>query len=329
MKRTILFILIIFLASFVSATQTPAWYFHRVSEDATALNTTALENTLRYLSENNYTSITYKQWYDIKNGTSLTPDKPIILTSDDGYKSTITKALPLFKKYGFIGVSAYVPVMTWGEQLTCQDLKTLQNEGWEIASHSWTHPNFITQKMTKTRMIEEMTKPIKNITDCTGVKPVTFIFPENGANSTVINLCRQYYIMCSNQVINKNINFSVNLNQGLSRIDAGGTSAGYERIGFPVFKRQITDEGYNGIQTTEITTTGIDIIQEPSIAFGTRANKGLNYISVFQNGTFKEKIWLSNMTEARIAYPYQQNQTYQFQIYDTTGELKKTQEVKT
>ena len=57
------------------------------------------ESDLKYLAENSYTTITMSQLIDyVMGGTSL-PDKPIILTFDDGYLNNYVYVLPLLKKY--------------------------------------------------------------------------------------------------------------------------------------------------------------------------------------------------------------------------------------
>lgn len=60
---------------------------------------TGLEQDLKYISENGYTTVSASQIIDfVYNGTPL-PDKPILLTFDDGYYNNYCYAFPLLKKY--------------------------------------------------------------------------------------------------------------------------------------------------------------------------------------------------------------------------------------
>lgn len=60
---------------------------------------TGLEQDLKYISENGYTTVSASQIIDfVYNGTQL-PDKPILLTFDDGYYNNYCYAFPLLKKY--------------------------------------------------------------------------------------------------------------------------------------------------------------------------------------------------------------------------------------
>lgn len=72
---------------------------------------------------------------------SALSEKSVVITFDDGYKSQISKVLPILKRYdakaaffiptGLIGNPGY---MTWDE------IRTLKTEGMEIGSHSHSHP---------------------------------------------------------------------------------------------------------------------------------------------------------------------------------------------
>nr|WP_315024320.1 polysaccharide deacetylase family protein [uncultured Aminipila sp.] len=59
----------------------------------------SFENDLKYLNDNGYTAITMNELIDyVYNGTTL-PEKPIILTFDDGFYNNYLYAYPLLKKY--------------------------------------------------------------------------------------------------------------------------------------------------------------------------------------------------------------------------------------
>ncbi len=63
------------------------------------ISPTEFESDLQYLVKNNYTTITMSDLIDyVYNGSAL-PQKPIILTFDDGYLNNYVYAFPLLKKY--------------------------------------------------------------------------------------------------------------------------------------------------------------------------------------------------------------------------------------
>ena len=99
---------------------------------------------MRYLVGAGYQPITLRDLiYHLTLGSSL-PEKPIILTFDDGYEDNYTNAYPLLKKYGFVGTFFIVtePVdkgragyMSWAQ------IEIMSTHGMEIGAHSYTHPD--------------------------------------------------------------------------------------------------------------------------------------------------------------------------------------------
>lgn len=86
-----------------------------------------LENDLKYLTENGYTSIVVQDLIDyVDNGTPL-PEKPIMLTFDDGYYNNYLYAYPLMQKYGMKMVLSPIGYAT--------DQYTKTGERHELYSH--------------------------------------------------------------------------------------------------------------------------------------------------------------------------------------------------
>src|SRR5256886_5909198 len=67
---------------------------------------------LAFLARHGYTSIGLPDYLAYRRGERRLPRRAIILTFDDGYRSTRTIALPLLRQYGFSAtiflVAAYV-----------------------------------------------------------------------------------------------------------------------------------------------------------------------------------------------------------------------------
>lgn len=120
--------------------------------DRLAVTSDQLIQHFSWLAGNGYQPISLQQWRDAQQGGPL-PDKPVLLTFDDGYASFYTKVLPLLELYGFPAVLA--PVTSWidtpegkpvryGDELrsrddflTWQQLRDIQASNLvEIASHS-------------------------------------------------------------------------------------------------------------------------------------------------------------------------------------------------
>jgi peptidoglycan/xylan/chitin deacetylase (PgdA/CDA1 family) len=79
----------------------------------------------------------------LQQGTPL-PEKPIVLTFDDGYKDAFTVAFPLLKKYGFTGTFFIFTEPINAENrdyLSWRDVELMSAAGMEIGSHSHSHPD--------------------------------------------------------------------------------------------------------------------------------------------------------------------------------------------
>ena len=79
--------------------------YHKVVDEHMSLSVPLadFEQHMKWLKEYGYTSITPEELYEfIVNGSEL-PEKPVLITFDDGYKDNYTNAYPIMKKYGFTG----------------------------------------------------------------------------------------------------------------------------------------------------------------------------------------------------------------------------------
>src|SRR5437899_12969632 len=76
------------------------------------------------------------------------PDKLVVLTFDDAVKSHRTFVAPMLKDLGF-GATFFV-THRWMDDTTnfmnWQDIAEINEMGFEIGNHSWTHADFSTPK---------------------------------------------------------------------------------------------------------------------------------------------------------------------------------------
>ncbi len=76
------------------------------------------------------------------------PEKTVVLTFDDAVKSHRTFVAPLLKELGF-GATFFVTHKWMDDQtnfMTWQDIAEIQQMGFEIGNHSWTHTDFSSPK---------------------------------------------------------------------------------------------------------------------------------------------------------------------------------------
>lgn len=107
------------------------------------------EEDLLYLKKNGYSTVFMQDLINyVKDGTPL-PEKPVVLTFDDGYYNNYVYAYPLLKNYGFKGVLSIIGYYTDmysknGEKnenyshVTWNDIKEMTKSGTiEIQNHSY------------------------------------------------------------------------------------------------------------------------------------------------------------------------------------------------
>ena len=96
------------------STQVPILMYHHLSEDVTnseMVSPEQFEAQIRALTEAGYTSISFDELQAYVLRGELLPEKPVVITFDDGYRSNYTLAYPILQKYGMkatifaIGVS--------------------------------------------------------------------------------------------------------------------------------------------------------------------------------------------------------------------------------
>ncbi len=142
--------------------------------------------------------------------TGSNSSKLIILAFDDSPKSQFSLAKPTLDKYGFkasffilcnlVGKTAKEmnasSIVNFGgkgvEQMSWQDIKTLQVQGHDIESHTMTHTNLDTK--SQQNLIYEIGGSKQCLLDH-GINSTIFAYPASTghSNSTVVNAVSKYY----------------------------------------------------------------------------------------------------------------------------------------
>ena len=127
------------------------------------------------------------------------PDKPVILTFDDGYQRLYEHAIPVLRKVGFSAtlfvITDYIGEMnTWDvnlggfkfAHLSWPEIREIRSMGFEIGSHTVSHPHLTWLKEADIRFQLEASR--KSLEDGLGNKVKTISFPFGRYNETVLRL---------------------------------------------------------------------------------------------------------------------------------------------
>ncbi|MDR3586517.1 MAG: polysaccharide deacetylase family protein [Desulfosporosinus sp.] len=135
----------------------PILYYHSVAREAgneLRMPPDQFDAQMAYLQDNGYHSITLDQFYQAEYQEGTLPDKPFVITFDDGYVDNYTSAFPILKKYGFTATIFMVSSYINGEHfLSWPQLTELANNGWQIEGHTVDHP-YLSKKDAATVLSE-------------------------------------------------------------------------------------------------------------------------------------------------------------------------------
>ncbi len=99
---------------------------------------------MRALRAAKYTGITLEQaWDGWKHGGPL-PKHPVVISFDDGYLSHYTHAKPVLRALGWPGVLNLEVNAIGPGGLSTKQIRSMLDAGWEVDSHTLTHPDLTT-----------------------------------------------------------------------------------------------------------------------------------------------------------------------------------------
>lgn len=145
---------------------------------------------LDYLKENGYTTVTLQDFMRFLHGKASLPEKPIVLTFDDGYEDNYTEMLPILEAHEMTAV-VYVITNLVGEPgyLSIPQLKDMQRRGIEIGSHTADHIT-LTMMDKKTRL--HQIRDSKIFLEWSGLDTIySFSYPNGTYTAEFVELLRQ------------------------------------------------------------------------------------------------------------------------------------------
>lgn len=94
-----------------------------------------------WLQRQGYEAVTLDQAQDAWYRGATLPPKPVVISFDDGYRPQFTYALPELRRHGWAGV---LNLKAEGSDLYPSNVRAMIAAGWELASHTITHPDLTT-----------------------------------------------------------------------------------------------------------------------------------------------------------------------------------------
>jgi peptidoglycan/xylan/chitin deacetylase (PgdA/CDA1 family) len=141
---------------------------------------------MKALANDGFHAVTLEQvnsyW---RKGTRL-PEKPIVISFDDGYHSIYSNAFPVMRKLRWPGVlNLKVDNLKVAGGINARNVRTLLKYGWELGAHTITHPDLT--KVDADTLNHEIAGSRKILRKRFGVEVNTFCYPAGRFDNTVIN----------------------------------------------------------------------------------------------------------------------------------------------
>lgn len=174
-------------------TLTPTWIFHEagqvevpillyhhvegdVSYSRYNVSIPDFQTQMQTLYDWGYTAIPISSLLEVLIHGGELPEKPIVITFDDGNRNIYENAFPIMQEYGYPGVFYIVANRLHSGTNIAQvpELKEMVAAGWEIGSHSYTHTDLT---LDHSIVQYEIQQSKLDIEDALGIKVLTFAYP--------------------------------------------------------------------------------------------------------------------------------------------------------
>lgn len=152
------------------------------------------ERQMKYLKDNGYNFVTLPDVKEHLDEDRPFPEKSVLITVDDGYKSTYTKAYPLLKELEIPWVLyPYTKAIVGGynSYLTWPMIQEMANNGVDVENHSYSHGKFIYDELDEDWIAREITGPHRLLKEKTGQTSESFAIPYGFYDRELIRLFRE------------------------------------------------------------------------------------------------------------------------------------------
>jgi peptidoglycan/xylan/chitin deacetylase (PgdA/CDA1 family) len=183
----------------------PILMYHSVKDEAPeatralSVRPSAFAQQLRHLRDHGFVGLTFGDlWSAVREGGAL-PERPVVLTFDDGYADLHEQALPLLLEHGFPATvfltTGWMPdagrhaagrpldrVLSWSQ------VRELAGNGIEVAAHSHSHPEL--DQLSDTALDDELRTSRGLIEDGIGRRVDSLAYPF-GYNRARVRRCAE------------------------------------------------------------------------------------------------------------------------------------------
>lgn len=170
----------------------PVLLYHRINYTKGYLSLTPehFESHLAYLQAEGFESITLQQFYDFLSEddydtASSLPEKPVLITFDDGYLDNYEYAYPLLKKYDMTATFFIISGFhDRPERLKDKNIREMNRSGMSFGSHTVHHVLLSETPLPDIR--KELSESKGWLEDIIGREVLSLAYPRGGFNDLVL-----------------------------------------------------------------------------------------------------------------------------------------------
>ncbi|SFV60498.1 Polysaccharide deacetylase [hydrothermal vent metagenome] len=158
--------------------------YHRFDDErypSTNISMKLFTQQIEYLIQYNYNILPLSKVVRFLRENRSLPDKTVVITIDDAYKTVYTKAYPLLKKH-HLPYTVFVNTMPIEHRsknyLSWDEMREMGKHGAEFANHSYSHPYLVRKRFDMTQEIQKAQEKLeKELGDRVCSEPKMFAYP--------------------------------------------------------------------------------------------------------------------------------------------------------
>ena len=173
----------------------PVLLYHSIGTSGSVISITPSEFRVQmaYLNATGYKTISLTDFLGYLRSVTVSHEKIVVLTFDDGFKNNYTEAFPILREYGFTATIFLTTdfldrVCSWEKHdsiprfplLSWDEIKEMSDYGIDFESHTCSHPYL--SRLTREEMRNELLES-KMVIETALNKPVTFLCHPYGDSS--------------------------------------------------------------------------------------------------------------------------------------------------
>lgn len=141
---------------------------------------------MEWLHSKNYTTLSLEEFYEALVNKTPVPEKPIVLTFDDGYSDNYDSAWPILRQYGFKGTFFVTTSSVGPGMMNWNQLDDLVLQGNTVASHTVHHYDLST--LSSKQQTDELALSKKAVEEHLNNRVNALCFPSGRYNQTTLEL---------------------------------------------------------------------------------------------------------------------------------------------